>query len=124
MNYIIPKYFINKFEIKDTPKIFKIKYLTGNKYSVVLFGIIIKLDIDKIVTNFSNNHLYLKNIDEVKKYDELLNMNIKDYKSFIIDDQYIEVHDKIINENNIYLNIKYVQKTGFLNIPVISIYNG
>ena len=101
MNYIIPKYFINKFEIKDTNKIFKIKYLTGNKYSVVLFGIIIKLDIDKIVTNFSNNHLYLKNIDEVKKYDEFLNMNIKDYKSFIIDDQYIEVHDKIVNKNNI-----------------------
>ena len=126
MNYIVPKYILSNLKIAENNKIFKIKYLTQGKYPITIFGIILKLEISNIVQDFNDYHIYLKDINEFKKYDSYLKSQIKDYKSLIYNDAYIITNTKpeANKDKQIYLNIKYVKKAGFLNIPIISIHNG
>lgn len=124
MNYIVPNYIMENLAISESNKIFKIEYKTHNELSVILFGIIIPLDINKVISKYGEYIIYLNNIYDVIKYDEFLNNNIKNYKKIVIDKEFIISKNNINNLNNNYLLIKYVQKTGFLNIPIISIYNG
>jgi len=128
MNYVIPKYFLPNLKIVENKKIFKIKYLNKEKYSIVIFGIILKLKDVQIEKHFNEYKIQLNsNIDQLKIYDNLLRQNIPNYKSMIRDNS-ISIHhnqtiDRYYNDNkkSFYLNIKYVKKTGFLNIQIISI---
>lgn len=130
MNYIVPKYFLSNFSLAENNKIFKIKYIIDSIYPITLFGIIVQLDVTKIVKTFGEYYIYITNVDELKKYDTYLSDNIKDYKSFIRNkknEYYVVLSTRELIEKNdrpMYLNIRYVKKTGFLNIPIISIHNG
>jgi hypothetical protein len=124
MNYIVPKYLMENLEITESEKIFKIEYKTDINLSVRLFNIIIPLDINRIISKYGEYIIYLNNIEEIIKYDQFLDNKIKNYKKIVTDNEFISCKYKIKNLTNNYLIIKYVQKTGFLNIPIISIYNG
>ena len=115
---------MKNFQIIESDKIFKIEYKTDINLPVILFGIIIPIDINKIVGNYGEFSIYLNNIDEIKKYDQFLCENIKNYKKIVIDNEFITYKNKLNKLDNNYLIIKYVQKTGFFNIPIISIHNG
>ena len=124
MNYIVPKYLMENLEITESEKIFKIEYKTDINLSVRLFNIIIPLDINRIISKYGEYIIYLNNIEEIIKYDQFLDNKIKNYKKIVTDNEFFSCKYKIKNLTKNYLIIKYVQKTGFLNIPIISIYNG
>ena len=128
MNYVIPKYLLSNLKIVENKKIFKIKYFNRENYSIVIFGIILKLKDVHIDKHFNDYKINLNsNIDQLKIYDNLLQQNIPNYKSMIKGNSISIHHNKTIeqyyneNKTSFYLNIKYVKKTGFLNIPIISI---
>ena len=82
----------------------------------------------RINKNF-NDYLIVtsSNFDELKTYDKFLSQNIPNYKSILKNNSIIVPNNKTIQQyyddrkQSLYLNIKYVKKTGFLNIPIISI---
>ena len=130
--YIIPKYILDDFTISENNKLFKIKHSYKDLKFIITFGILIKLDIKEIIKKMNVYLVYLNNINELIKYDNYLDSNIKDYKKIVKDKQYFIISDNsnieedilTNNRDNVYLNIKYVKKTGFLNIPIIELYNG
>tara|TARA_B100001287_G_scaffold271471_1_gene271799 strand:+ start:1752 stop:2129 length:378 start_codon:yes stop_codon:yes gene_type:complete len=123
-NYIIPKYILKDIYIIENPKIYKIRHSYKNLQFIATFGIIFKINITNIVKKMNNYLIYISNIDELIKYDNFLESKIKDYKKIVKENNYFIVTKNIQNRNNIYLNIKYVKKTGFLNIPILELYNG
>ena len=130
--YIIPKYILEDLTITENNKLFKIKHSYKDLKFIITFGIFIKLDIKEIIKKMNNYLVYLNNIDELINYDNYLDSNIRDYKKIVKDKQYFiisdnsKIEENILtnNRDNVYLNIKYVKKTGFLNIPIIELYNG
>ena len=122
--YIIPKYILDDISIIENNKLFKIKY-TDKKFKFIsTFGIFIKLDINKILKRMNKYLIYIHNIDELILFDNFLSTNIKDYKNIVKDKTHFIVTIPLDDTDNLYLNIKYVKKTGFLNIPIIELYNG
>ena len=123
MKYIYPK----KINIEDIVVIqLKDKYIIKNNNKINVYGIIIKLEDCEIIKEY-NKYKILLNNDELIKYEIFLSNNINNYKKISQNNQ-IEIitSDKIKQyyeekRKGIYLNIHYVKKTGFLNIPKISI---
>lgn len=122
--YIIPKYIFNDIDILENTKIFKIKHSYKNMKFITTFGIIIKINVTNIIKKMNNYFIYIDNIDELIKYDNFLSSKIKDYKKIVKENNYFITTKNIQDVNNLYLNIKYVKKTGFLNIPILELYNG
>lgn len=122
--YIIPKYILNDIDVLENTKIFKIKHSYKNMKFIITFGIIIKINVTNIVKKMNNYFIYIDNINELIKYDNFLSSKIKDYKKIVKENSYLITTNNIQNLNNLYLNIKYVKKTGFLNIPILELYNG
>ena len=128
MKYIIPKYFLPNLKIVESNKIFKIKHYTQDRYQIVIFGILLNLNNIRINKNFNDYQIVTSsNFDELKTYDKFLSQNIPNYKSILKNNSIIVPNNKTIQQyyddrkQSLYLNIKYVKKTGFLNIPIISI---
>ena len=128
MKYIIPKYFLPNLNIVESNKIFKIKHYTQDKYQIVIFGILLNLNNIRINKNFNDYQIVTNsNFDELKTYDNFLSKNIPNYKSILKNNSILVSNNKKIQQyyddkkQSLYLNIKYVKKTGFLNIPIISI---
>ena len=121
MKYIYPK----KINIKDLIIIeLKDKFIIKNNSFIDLYGIIIKIDKYEIVKEYGNYRIIIKNKD-LDKYEDYLSENIKNYKKIVKNGE-IVILDKIIkrfidDKKEIYLNIHCVKKTGFLNVPKISI---
>ena len=123
MKYVYPK----KINISDIIVIeLKDKYIIKNNSFINLYGIIIKLEECNIVKEY-NNYKILLNNNEFEKYEIFLSKNINDYKKISQNNEIkIAGSEKIRKYHNdkkkeIYLNIHYVKKSGFLNIPKISI---
>lgn len=123
------KYIYTKKICIDDIKIIELneRFIIKNINNIELYGIIIKIKGCEIVKDYNNYKIIINSDNEVKLYDDLLSENIRDYKKFIINNEInITSSDKIkkyFNEKvkDLYLNIHYVKKTGFLNIPKISI---
>lgn len=123
------KYIYTKKICIDDIKIIELneRFIIKNINNIELYGIIIKIKDCEIVKDYNNYKIIINSDNEVKLYDDLLFENIRDYKKFIINNEInITSSDKIkkyFNEKvkDLYLNIHYVKKTGFLNIPKISI---
>ena len=128
MKYIIPKYFLPNLKIIENNKIFKIKHFTHGKYPIVIFGILLQLNNIRINKDFNDYQIVANsNFDELRNYDNFLSQNIPNYKSILKNNSiHISNNQKVRQyyddkKQSLYLNIKYVKKTGFLNIPIISI---
>lgn len=123
MKYIYPKKInISKvivIELKD-------KYIIKNNSLINLYGLIIKLEDVDILKEYNNYKISL-NVNELDIYENFLSQNIKNYKRIVKNNEIlIPDSDKIKKyydekKKELYLNIHYVKKTGFLNIPEISI---
>lgn len=135
MNYILPKSInFSNFEIIEGESIFKIKQTYHYQYDIVIFGIIINVKSMSIEKNYNE---YIITIDDpntkenILNCESYLNKNIPNYSSLLkYNDKntYLKITrnkiiDNIFNQtiNNFFLHIKYVKKSGFLNIPVINI---
>ena len=125
MKYLYTKKIsINDIKIIELNDRFIIKNIKNN---IELYGIIILIKDYEIVKDYNNYKIIINNDNEVKLYDDLLSDNIRDYKKFINNNEInIISSDKIKKYfkekvKDLYLNIHYVKKTGFLNIPKISI---
>lgn len=130
MHYIIPKEIdFSNFEIIRNQSLYKIKYNYDSKYNIIVFGIIININILRLSKVYNNYILEIdsKTRDTIIKYEEFLQNHIPNYLS-LLDDRFIKIKtnkiiDNYLNTNikNINLHIKYVQRSGFFNIPVINI---
>lgn len=121
MRYVYPK----KIDIQDLIVIeLKDKYIIKNNSLIDLYGIIIRLDKYEIVKEYGNYKIITKNKD-LDKYEDFLSENIKNYKKIVKNDEIVisdrNIKSFIDDKKDIYLNIHCVKKTGFLNIPKISI---
>lgn len=120
MKYIVPKLLnIDKYEIKENNNIYKIIYY--DKY-IEIYGIIFELKYqDYIIQN--NNYEFTFNSDnEIFKYEKFLKNKINNLRDITKDNKFIISSKYIPNLNNkIYINIGYVKKVGFFNVPIINI---
>ena len=126
MHYIIPKEIdFSNFEIIRNQSLYKIKYNYDSKYNIIVFGIIININILRLSKVYNNYILEIdsKTRDTIIKYEEFLQNHIPNYLS-LLDDRFIKIKtnkiiDNYLNTNikNINLHIKYVQRSGFFNIP-------
>jgi len=124
MKYIVSKCLnIDNYQIRETNDIYKIIYSDSN---IELYGIIFELNYTDY--NYKMN-LYEFNIDHndiMYKYDMFLQNKIPNLKNIIKNNKFITSKYKIIQEKlkkneKIYINIGYVKKSGFFNIPIINI---
>ena len=122
MKYVYPKEIniddIIVIELKD-------KYIIKNNSKMDLYGIIIKLNDCDIIKEYNTYKIILKN-DIMTKYDNFLSQNINNYKNISENNEIKIISNKIEKyykekKKELYLNIHCVKKTGFLNIPKISI---
>uniref|UniRef100_A0A6C0BT80 Uncharacterized protein n=1 Tax=viral metagenome TaxID=1070528 RepID=A0A6C0BT80_9ZZZZ len=121
LKYIYPKKInIKNFKILENYNSYKIKYYDN---TVDLYGILIEMNNFKIIKNLDNYEIQFKYPDKIKFYDDLLSSNIPNYKQILKNSSIIIKSNKIkdINKETIYINIGYVKKTGFFNIPIINI---
>lgn len=122
MKYIYPK----KINIEDIVVIeLKDKYIIKNNSKMNMYGIIVKFNECDIIKEYNTYKIILKN-DEMINYDNFLSRNIKNYKNISNNNEIKIVSNKIEQyykekKKELYLNIHCVKKTGFLNIPKISI---
>lgn len=123
MKYIVCKFLnIDNLKIKENKTIFKIIYSDKN---IELYGITFKLNYKYYIENYNNYEFILYNNDIIYKYSDFLKNNINNLRPFITNnkikiDKY-KIKKRIIDNCNIYINISYVKKSGFLNIPMINI---
>jgi len=132
MKYLYPKKIniedLNVIEIRD-------KFIIKNESLLNIYGIIIHID-DCVIKKEYNKYKIIINNSDLRIYDDLLNDSIENYSKIIRKEtdnetdnktEYIITHgDKIKdyflrNKTNLYVNIHYVRKSCFLNIPKISI---
>lgn len=123
MKYIYPK----KINITDLFVIeLKDKFIIKNNSLINLYGIIIKLQDFKVIKEYNNYKIIVQD-EELEKYDEYLSKKINNYKKISENNEIKIISDNKLKEifldkkKDLYLNIHYVKKTGFLNIPKISI---
>ena len=122
MKYIISKFLnINNYYIKETNSIYKIMYSDKN---IQLYGITFELKYEEYIENFNNYEFKINKDNDIYKYINFLNDNIDNLRSIIKEDKLIiKKHNKnkISDRSKIYINIGYVKKNGFFNIPIINI---
>ena len=121
LKYIYPKKInIENFKILENYNAYKIKYYDN---VVDLYGILIEMNNFKIIKNLDNYEIKFKYPDKIKFYDDLLSSIIPNYKKILKNSSIIIKSNKIkdISKETIYINIGYVKKTGFFNIPIINI---
>ena len=123
MKYIYPK----KINITNLVVIeLKDKFIIKNNSLINLYGIIIKLQDFKVIKEYNNYKISVQD-KELEKYDEYLSKKINNYKKILEDNEIKIIPNNKLKEvfldkkEDLYLNIHYVKKTGFLNIPKISI---
>lgn len=125
MKYIYPKRLnidnVNIIEMKD-------KYLIKNNSLLNIYGIILKLNNFKLEKEYNKYKLiFTKENKKLNVCDDFLSNRIDNYKKIVIDNEINLKMDDTIKKyyedknKEIYLNIHYVKKSGFLNIPKISI---
>ena len=124
MKYLSPKNIdvenIDIIEIKD-------KYIIKNKDLVNIYGVIIKLNEFLLIKEYNKFKIVLQDKNPLEKYENLLNEKINNYKNIVKNNEiYINHSNKLNNyyknkPNELFINIHYVKKSGFLNIPKISI---
>ena len=91
-----------------------------------LYGIILKFEDFEIIKEY-NNYKIVTRGKELDVYDGYLFDKINNYKKIKWGNEIKIINDKKIKDyfdnkpKELYLNIHYVKKTGFLNIPKISI---
>jgi len=129
MKYIYPKE-VNMDNISVIEK--KDKFIIRNTNLLNIFGIIINIQ-DCIISKQYKNFKVVLSHNSLEKYDTYLDNIIPNYEKIIKRDSenqdylllgFSDKNDEYFsdkNKKNIYLNIHYVKKTGFLNTPVISI---
>ena len=127
MKYIYPK----KYDIKDIIVIEKKKkFIIKNESLLHVYGIIVYISDCEIKREYKKYKIIFKGSD-LELYDTLLDDNIENYKKIIMNDKdgkyiilpysdKIEEHFKK-NKKNLFLNIHYVKKSSFFNIPTLSI---
>lgn len=122
MKYIISKFLnINNYYIKETNSIYKIMYSDKN---IQLYGITFELKYEEYIENFNNYEFKINKDNDIYKYINFLNNNIDNLRSIIKEDKLIikkNNKNKISDRSKIYINIGYVKKNGFFNIPIINI---
>lgn len=123
MRYIYPKTInLSDISIKELTD----KYIIKNNSFVNIYGIITKLEDCEIIKEYNDYKILFKK-SNLKIYDDYLSHNINNYKNVIKNNEIKIINsDKIKNyyenkKNDLYLIIHYVKKSGFLNIPKISI---
>ena len=123
MKYVYPK----KTSISDLIVIeLKDKFIIKNSNRVNLYGIILKFEDFEIIKEY-NNYKIVTRGKELDVYDGYLFDKINNYKKIKWGNEIKIINDKKIKDyfdnkpKELYLNIHYVKKTGFLNIPKISI---
>jgi len=128
MKYIYPR----KINIKDLTIIeIKDRFLIKNKSLVHIYGIIIPIKNCSITKAYNKFNISLEKDNLLKICDDYLKENINHYSSIILEEkekEYISVDEsEKINEyylekvKDFHINIHYVKKSGFLNIPSVSI---
>lgn len=127
MKYIYPaKLNLSDIKINENKTIFKINYIND---LITIYGIIIKLDNINIIKKMNQYEIKINNFEnELYKYDQFLFENIPNYKRIISNTNsfYIHKNNKIDDyydqdKESFYLNIGYVKKMGFFNVPIINI---
>ena len=127
MKYIYPaKLNLSDIKINENKTIFKINYINE---LITIYGIIIKLDNINIIKKMNQYEIKINNFEnELYKYDQFLFENIPNYKRIISNTNsfYIHKNNKIDDcydqgKESFYLNIGYVKKMGFFNVPIINI---
>jgi hypothetical protein len=123
MKYVYPKKTsiseITVIELKD-------KFIIKINNRVNLYGIILKLEDFEIIKEYNNYKIVTQN-KELDEYEEYLFNKIDNYKKIKLENEIKMINGKKIKDyfdnkpKELYLNIHYVKKTGFLNIPKISI---
>ena len=128
MKYIYPR----KINTKDLTIIeIKDRFLIKNKSLVHIFGIIIPIKKCSITKAYNKFNISLENDNLLKICDDYLKENIKHYSPIILEEKgkkYISVHESekikeyhLEKVTDFHINIHYVKKSGFLNIPSVSI---
>jgi len=130
MKLIYPK----KTDISDIfIKEISIKYLIYNNYNcgTKISGIIIELDNIEIIKEYNKYKIILPQNNPLEEYDDYLNNNIENYKKIMIETDDIKhiifPHNGLIDgyhqlkKDKINIQIRYVKKMGFFNIPIINI---
>ncbi len=134
MEYLTPKSKeLNNVSINDAGSIFKIKNTIYRDYPIITFGILCKLNNVMILKKFNEYDIYFdskENIDLINA-ENYLSSKIYNYKHLIkykVMQGYLTVPRDTITDGyhenkskTFYINIKYVKKSAFLNIPIISI---
>ena len=124
MKYIVSKVLnINNFLIKETNDIYKIIYSDNN---IEMYGMIIELKFEKFIDNKNNFEFIIDDDNCIFKYINYLNSKICNLKPIIYNNifktfKYDKIKNKLINNETIYINIGYVRKNYFFNIPHINI---
>ena len=124
MMYIYPR----KINIDNINIIeFKKKFIIKNNSILNIYGILIKLEDLVILKEYNNYKIILKNDTVLKLYENYISNNIKNYKKILKNNEInLKSSKKIIEyykskKKELYINIHYVKKLGFLNIPIVSI---
>ena len=120
MKYIVPKLLnIDNYKIKETNNIYKI--ICYNK-NIEIYGIIFELKFEDYITNNNNYEFKLNVNNDIYKYENFLKQNINNLRNITKNNKLI-IPIKNIHEINkkLYVNIAYVKKVGFFNIPIINI---
>ena len=122
MKYIVSKFLnTDQYKIKETNDIFKIIYY--DKF-IEFYGVIFELNYESYITNNSNYEFTLKSDNIIYKFEKFLKQNIDYLKDITKGDKFIISKKNFkneINKDKIYINIGYVKKVGFFNIPIINI---
>lgn len=125
MKYIVSKFLnIDKYKLKETNNIYKIIYYDNY---IEMYGIIFELKYEDYIINNSNYEFILNSDNVIYKYEKFLKQNINNLRDitkgnkFIISTKSTKDFNNEIDNKKIYVNIGYVKKVGFFNVPIINI---
>ena len=124
MKYIVSKCLnIDNYKIIETNDIYKIIYSDS---IIELYGIIFELNYTDYNYKMNFYEFTIDPNDIIHKYDLFLQNSIPNFKNIIKNNKFITskykvVKEKLKNNEKIYINIGYVKKNGFFNIPFINI---
>jgi hypothetical protein len=122
LKYIYPKKInFENFKILENYNSYNIKYYDN---IVDLYGIIIEINNFEIIKKADFYEIKMKNPQNIDLYDDFLSSKIPNYKKILKNSTLIIKSNRIKDNSNkktLYINIGYVKKTGFFNIPIINI---
>ena len=120
MKYIVPKLLnTDNYKIKQTNNIYKIVYYDKN---IEIYGIIFEFKFEDYIINNNNYEFKLNSDNDIYKYEKFLKQNINNLRDITKSNKLV-IPIKNIHKINkkLYINIAYVKKVGFFNIPIINI---